>query len=324
MDSLFINKSDNIFLAGHNGLVGSAFKNQLQKDGYKNIFTIDKKNLDLRKEHEVKSYLSQNNFDLVIIAAAKVGGVLANFKNAVEFFNDNIQIQNNLINNAYLNNINKLIFLGSSCIYPKNINHPIKEEDLLTGELEKTNEAYALAKITGLKLCNYYNIKHNTSYRCLMPTNLYGENDNFDTENGHVIPSLIKKFYIAETTNSNIEIWGSGNAKREFLYVNDLADALSFILKLNDKVFFNGDKTKNTHINVGTGNDISIMDLVNILKTFFKIKGKIFYDKSKLEGVPRKLLDITKISSMGWKPKTNLNDGLSKTINFFRNNIANK
>ena len=321
MKNNFVKKNDKIFLAGHKGLVGSAFYEMLINEGYSNIFTIEKKDLDLRRSEDVKSYLKQNSFDLVIIAAAKVGGVQANFLNSIDFFNDNIMIQNNLINNSYLNNINKLIFLGSSCIYPKNIKQPMKEEDLLTGQLEKTNEAYALAKISGLKLCNYYNIKYNTSYRCLMPTNLYGANDNFDVENGHVIPSLIKKFYNAEINNTNVEIWGSGNAKREFLYVDDLADALSFVLNLDDDTFFLGDKVKTSHINIGTGYDISVKDLVSEINNFFNIKGKIDFNTKKLEGVKQKLLDVTKIKKMGWTSKTKLEDGLKYTIKSFRKNI---
>lgn len=316
-----ITNNDKIFLAGHKGLVGSAVLYELKIQNFKKISTISKENLDLRKQYEVDSYLKENKFDAIIIAAAKVGGVLANSKDQHSFLYDNLMIQNNLINSSFNHGINKIIFLGSSCIYPKNSHQPMNENELLKGELEKTNEGYALAKIAGIKLCQYYNIKHDTSYRCLMPTNLYGEKDNYDEQNGHVIPSLIKKFYYAEKNGGNIDVWGSGDARREFLYVKDLASALTYTMSLSDDKFFFNDKLNNSHLNVGTGEDISIKELVQIISKFFNLKGKIVFNPNMPEGVIKKLLDVRRIQSLGWSYSTSMDKGLKNTINYFRKNF---
>lgn len=314
MNKKFLSKNDKIFLTGHNGLVGSSLFSKLHEKGYKKILTVNRNKLDLRNTNLVNKFLKKNKPSIIIIAAAKVGGIMANSNSPVDFLNDNIMIQSNLINLGFKNRISKIIFLGSSCIYPKFAKQPLKEEYLLDGQLETTNEAYALAKIVGVKLCNYYNSKFNMSYRCLMPTNLFGENDNYDVLNGHVIPALIKKIFIAKKFNKSLKVWGDGSSKREFLHVDDLSDACIFCMKLSDKKFFNSDKFLTSHINVGSGEMISIKKLVKKITKIMNFKNKIIYDNNFPNGTPIKYLDSTKINSLGWKSKISLDLGLKNTV----------
>ncbi len=306
--SLNFNKKDKIFLCGHQGLVGSAIYEKLKKNGYKNIITESKKKLDLRNQQKVEKFFSNNEINALIIAAARVGGINDNNKNKVDYLYDNTMIAFNLIKTAYNNNIKKIIFLGSSCIYPRNCKQPIKEEYLLTSPLEPTNDAYAIAKIAAIKLCHYFNENKKTSYRCLMPTNIYGLNDNFDPNLGHVIPSLITKFKNAKINNSEVVIWGNGKPKREFLHVNDLAEAVKFIMEISHINF-----TKNSYssyFNVGSNEEISIKLLVNILKKIFNHDFKIRYDSSMPNGMLRKKLNSNRLNKLGWKSKIKLKKGL--------------
>ena len=309
--SLNFNKKDVIFLAGHRGLVGSSIYKLLKKK-YSNIIIAPKNKLNLINQDQVRIFLKKNKVDIIIIAAAKVGGINANQTKPVEFLYNNTMINMNIIHSAYENNIKKIIYLGSSCIYPRNSKQPIKEEYLLNSSLEKTNEAYALAKISGLKLCHYYNINYNTSYRCLMPTNIYGKNDNFDTEFGHVIPSLIAKFKNAKKFNKHVTVWGNGLAKREFLHVDDLAESVLFLMKLSHKDFMK--YSFQSYFNVGSGEEISIKNLIILLKKIFKFNPKINYDKNKPNGTLRKKLNSNRLRKLGWRPKIKLIDGLKEII----------
>ena len=304
-----INKKSRIFVTGHKGLVGSAVIRRLNYLGFKKIITIDKKKLDLRNQKKVFDFFKKNKIDGVINAAATVGGILANLKSKADFIYNNIVIQNNIIHACYLNNIKDLIFLGSSCIYPKLCKQPIKESYLLTGELEKTNEPYAIAKIAGIKMCESYNSQYNTNFKCLMPCNLYGPNDNYDLKTSHFFPALIKKIYYAKKKKSKkIIVWGSGNPKRELMHVDDLADAC---------VFFFKKKTKESLINVGTGDEKKIIQYVNFLKKKMNFNGKISFDKSKPDGTPRKVIDSSIAHRYGWKSKISLSKGFDFTYENF-------
>ena len=304
-----INKKSRIFVTGHKGLVGSAVIKRLNYLGFKKIITIDKKKLDLRNQKKVFDFFKKNKIDGVINAAATVGGILANLKSKADFIYNNIVIQNNIIHACYLNNIKDLIFLGSSCIYPKLCKQPIKESYLLTGELEKTNEPYAIAKIAGIKMCESYNFQYNTNFKCLMPCNLYGPNDNYDLKTSHFFPALIKKIYYAKKKKSKkIIVWGSGNPKRELMHVDDLADAC---------VFFFKKKTKESLINVGTGDEKKIIQYVNFLKKKMNFNGKISFDKSKPDGTPRKVIDSSIAHRYGWKSKISLSKGFDFTYENF-------
>jgi GDP-L-fucose synthase len=304
-----INKKSRIFVTGHKGLVGSAVIKRLNYLGFKKIITIDKKKLDLRNQKKVFDFFKKNKIDGVINAAATVGGILANLKSKADFIYNNIVIQNNIIHACYLNNIKDLIFLGSSCIYPKLCKQPIKESYLLTGELEKTNEPYAIAKIAGIKMCESYNSQYNTNFKCLMPCNLYGPNDNYDLKTSHFFPALIKKIYYAKKKKSKkIIVWGSGNPKRELMHVDDLADAC---------VFFFKKKTKESLINVGTGDEKKIIQYVNFLKKKMNFNGKISFDKSKPDGTPRKVIDSSIAHRYGWKSKISLSKGFDFTYENF-------
>ena len=310
-----INLKSKIYVAGHKGLVGSAIIRKLKKKGYKNIIFRSKKQLDLKNQKKVLSFLKRNKPDFIFIAAAKVGGIYSNDKYRAEFIFDNLSIQVNLIHSAYLCGIKNLIFLGSSCVYPRNCKQPIKESYLLTGELEKTNDAYAIAKIAGIKMCESYNIQYKTNYKCLMPTNTFGPNDHYDALNSHFLPALIKKVHDLKLNNKKeLILWGNGLAKREVIYVDDLADACIFFMKKN---FFG------TILNIGTGKDFSIKQYAKIIlnKIIPKNKIKIKYDLSKPNGTPRKVLDIKLANKYGWKPKTKLDEAIIKTYKKFLKNI---
>lgn len=296
-----ITKNSKIFLAGHNGLVGSAILRRLNILGYKNILTVDKKKLDLTNQKKVFLFLKRYRPQAIIIAAAKVGGINANNNYRADFIYENLAIQNNLIHSAFLNKIKDLIFLGSSCVYPKNSKQPIKEKYLLTGSLENTNEPYAIAKIAGIKMCESYNVQYGTNYKCLMPSNTYGPNDNYNLHNSHFFPALIRKIHDAKIKKGNkIILWGTGKPKRELIYVDDVADAC---------IFFLNQKTKESLINIGTGKDLRIEQYAKLIMKFLNIKINIHFDKTKPDGTQRKLLDTTIAKKYGWRPKITLKDG---------------
>lgn len=305
-------KNSKIYVAGHNGMVGSAIVRRLMYLGYKNLVLKSSKELDLRNSGDVTSFFNKERPEFVFLAAAKVGGILANSNYKADFIYDNLTIQNNVIKNAHLFNVEKLLFLGSSCIYPKNAPQPIKEEYLLTGLLEKTNEPYAIAKIAGLKMCQYFREQYGCNFISIMPTNLYGKNDNFDLKTSHVLPALLRKFHDAKLNKENkVEIWGSGNPKREFLHVDDLADACVFLMNN-----YNQPET----INVGTGVDISIKDLALLIKKITGFKGDLEWNSSMPDGTYRKLLDVSKINNLQWKAKINLTDGIKLTYDWYIKN----
>ena len=297
-----MNTESKIYIAGHRGMVGSAVFRALQNNGYKNIVYQTSKELDLRDFTSVKNFFDREKPEYVFLAAAKVGGIVANNTYRAEFLYDNLQIQNNVIHNSYLSKVKKLMFFGSSCIYPKLAPQPIKEEYLLTGLLEHTNEPYAIAKITGIKMCEAYRSQYGCNFISVMPTNLYGINDNYDLQNSHVLPALIRKFHEAKINNkAEVEIWGTGNPLREFLFADDLADAALMLMKT-----YNGEK----FVNIGTGKDLSIKELALLVKKIIEFKGELVFDTSKPDGTPRKLLDVSFLSSLGWKYKTELEEGI--------------
>jgi GDP-L-fucose synthase len=315
-----MNYNDKIYVAGHNGMVGSAIVRKLREKGFINIVTRSSSELDLTNQKNVHDFLQDKRPDYVVIAAAKVGGIHANDCYPAEFIYQNLMIEANLIHGAYLAGVNKLLFLGSSCIYPKESLQPIKEEYLLSGHLELTNEPYAVAKIAGIKLCESYNRQYGTDYRSIMPTNLYGPNDNFHPKNSHVIPALIRKFYEAKINGSStVEIWGSGSPQREFLYVDDLVDALIHIMNLDKNVYYNEVGTS-SHINIGSGNDLSIKELSNVIKSIVHYDGKIIFNTKMPDGTKRKLLDVSKMENLGWKSAVGLKTGISKTYDWFVEN----
>ena len=306
-----ISYKSKIYVAGHKGLVGSAIIRKLRQKGYENIIFKSRKELDLKDQKKVYSFLKKNKPDFIFIAAAKVGGIYSNDKHRAEFIFDNLSIQVNLIHSAYLCGIKNLIFLGSSCVYPRTCKQPIKERYLLTGELEKTNDAYAIAKIAGIKMCESYNIQYKTNYKCLMPTNTFGPNDNYDLLNCHFFPALIKKIHKLKHNNKNkLILWGNGKAKREVIYVDDIADAC---------IYFMRKKIKETVVNIGTGKDFTIKEYANkILNILIPNKRiSIEYNFNKPNGTPRKVLNISLAKKYGWYPKTNLNDAILKTYNHF-------
>ena len=306
-----INLKSKIFVAGHNGLVGSAIVRKLKDNGYKKILTVKKSQLDLTDQKKVLQFLKKHKPNFIFIAAAKVGGIYSNNKYPAEFIQINLSIQTNIIHSAYLAGVRDLIFLGSSCVYPKMCKQPIKEKYLLDGQLEKTNEAYAIAKIAGIKMCESYNIQFNTNYKCLMPTNTFGPNDNYDELNSHFFPSLIKKIHKIKNKNlKELIIWGNGSPKREVIYVDDVADAC---------VYFINNKFKGTILNIGTGNDYSIKEYAKtILKTIIPDKNvKIRYDRSKPNGTPRKVMDVSLAKKYGWKAKIDLKLAIKMTYRDF-------
>ena len=309
-----MNFNDKIYIAGHRGLVGSAIVRQLEKRGFTNLLMRTHKELDLTSQAQVQDFFKQERPDYVILAAAKVGGIYANSSYPADFIYQNIMIEANIVNSAYENKVKRLLFLGSTCIYPKAVEQPMRENVLLTGVLEPTNEPYALAKITGIKLCESYNRQHGTDFRSVMPTNLYGINDNFHLENSHVIPALMRRFHEAKVNNdAEVVVWGTGNAMREFLYVDDMATASLFVLELDEEVYQSNTKPMLSHINVGTGKDITIKKMAETMKDVVGFKGKITFDKTKPDGAPRKLIDVTRLENMGWKYSMDLKDGLEKT-----------
>jgi len=295
---------DKIFIAGHNGMVGSAILRKLKKEGFTNFALRSSSELDLRNQAAVREFFDREKPDYVFLAAAKVGGIHANNKYRADFIYDNLTIQSNVIHEAYRNNVKKLAFLGSSCIYPKFAAQPMKEDALLTGELEYTNEPYAIAKIAGIKMCQAYREQYGSNFISLMPTNLYGPNDNYDLQNSHVLPALIRKFYEAKTEGKPfVEVWGSGLPRREFLHVDDMADASLFLMKNYDEAEI---------VNVGTGVDITINDLALLIKDCFDYPGELQFNASQPDGTLRKLLDTTKINQLGWFPKIGLNQGVAE------------
>lgn len=304
-------KDAKIYVAGHRGMVGSAIVRKLNAEGYNNIVTRTSKELDLRRQDQVEDFFAQEKPDYVFMAAAKVGGIVANNTYPADFMYDNMMIEMNVIKNAHKNGVEKLLLLGSSCIYPRMATQPIQEDSLLTGTLEKTNEAYALAKISGLKYCEYLNTQYGTDYISAMPTNLYGPNDNYHPENSHVLPALIRRFHEAKLNNDEeVVVWGTGKVLREFLYVDDLADASLHLME-----HYSG----NEPINIGTGKDLSIAELASLVKTVVGYEGDIVYDTSKPDGTPRKLLDVSKLSDMGWSYKTELEEGIKLAYQDFLN-----
>lgn len=356
-----MDKNSKIYIAGHTGMVGSAIHRNLIDNGYTNIVTRTLEELDLTNQQAVIDFFKNEKPEYVVLAAAKVGGIVANNTYRAEFIYENIQIQNNVIHQSYVHGVKKLLFLGSSCIYPKNAPQPLKEEYLLTSELEYTNEPYAIAKIAGLKMCESYNLQYGTNFIAVMPTNLYGPNDNYDLEKSHVLPALIRKMHLGKCLENNdwvairkdldnhpiesvdgketeekileklkeygihkehdkisVTLWGTGSPYREFLYVEDLAEACVFLLKsinFNDLVKVSvkeGDDIKNTHINIGTGKDLTIKELAEMVKEIVGLKGEIVWDKTKPDGTPKKLMNVSKINELGWQKKVNLNNGIQK------------
>ena len=299
-------KKAKIYVAGHNGMVGSAIVRKLETEGYNNIITRSSKELDLRDQVAVSDFFKSEKPDYVFLAAAKVGGILANNIYRADFLYENLMIQNNVIHSSYQNDVTKLMFLGSSCIYPKLAPQPLKEDYLLTGELEETNEPYAIAKIAGIKLCDAYRAQYGCNYISVMPTNLYGPNDNYDLNNSHVLPALIRKVITAKNNNeSSVTIWGTGTPKREFLYVDDLADACFYLMETYNEAGL---------VNVGVGEDVSILELAQLVAKTIGFEGEIVTDPTKPDGTPRKLMDVSKLTAQGWKAKISLEEGIAKVV----------
>lgn len=347
-----MNKDSKIYIAGHRGLVGSALVENLEGKGYSNIITRTHKELDLTNTLEVSKFFETEKPEYVFLAAAKVGGIIANNVYRADFMYDNLMIQNNVIHQSYLHDVKKLLFLGSTCIYPKNSSQPMKEEYLLTDILEYTNEPYAIAKIAGVKMCESYNLQYGTNFISVMPSNLYGPNDNFDLEKSHVLPALIRKIYLAKLLNesqseavlkdtnfqtieeakdylltfgvseNSVEIWGSGNPKREFLWSKDMADACVFIMENRDfkDTYPNGQQEiRNTHINIGTGKEVSIKELAHKIKELVGFKGELVFNTDKPDGTMRKLTDVSKLNNLGWKHSMELEEGLKTIYNWYLN-----
>ena len=319
-----MNLNDKIYIAGHRGLVGSAVLRNLESKGFNNLLTKSHKDLDLTNQTKVKNFFDKEKPDYVILAAAKVGGIYANNTYPADFIYQNTMIETNIIHSAYENKVKRLLFLGSTCIYPKEIEQPMREDALLSNKLEPTNEPYALSKILGIKLCESYNRQHGTDFRSVMPTNLYGINDNFDPENSHVIPGLMQRFHNAKINNDNeVMVWGTGNAMREFLFVDDMAEASLFVLGIDKEIYDENTLPMISHINVGSGKDITIKELAEIMKEVVGFEGKITFDNTKPDGSPRKLIDVSRLSKMGWKNSTSLREGLELTYNWYKNNLDN-
>ena len=346
-----MDKNAKIYLAGHRGLVGSAILENLKSKGYSNIITRTHKELDLANQSEVAKFFRTEKPEYVFLAAAKVGGIVANNVYRADFIYENMMIQNNVIHQSHVNKVKKLLFLGSTCIYPKNAPQPMKEDSLLTDTLEYTNEPYAIAKIAGIKMCESYNLQYGTNFISVMPTNLYGPNDNFDLEKSHVLPALIRKIHLAKllseskfdevvkdlgvnnieeakaylntfgVSGNSVEIWGSGKPKREFLWSKDMADACVFIIENRDfsDTYNKGDKEiRNTHINIGTGKDVSIKELAKTIKNTIGFKGNLVFNTDKPDGTMRKLTDVSKLNKLGWKYKVELEEGIKEIYNWYK------
>jgi len=310
-----MDKNGKIYIAGHRGMVGSAIHRKLEKEGFTNFVTRTSDTLDLRNQLQTADFFEQEKPDYVFLAAAKVGGIVANNTYRAEFLYDNLQIQNNVIHHSYLNGVKKLMFLGSSCIYPKMAPQPLKEDYLLTGLLEPTNEPYAIAKIAGIKMCDAYRAQYGCNYISVMPTNLYGYNDNYHPQNSHVLPALIRRFHEAKEQNAPaVTIWGTGSPKREFLFADDLAEACYYLMQNYDEEGL---------VNIGTGEDISIKDLALLIKNIVGYQGEINFDASKPDGTPRKLMDVTKLHNKGWKHKVELEDGIKLAYGDFLKKFKN-
>lgn len=304
-----IDKSMKIYIAGHKGMVGSAILREMEKAGYGNFVLRTSSELDLRNQQEVRDFFSREKPDCVVLAAAKVGGIMANMTTPAEFMYDNLMIQSNVINSSFENGVKKLLFLGSSCIYPRLSPQPMREEYLLDGKVEPTNEGYAIAKIAGMKMCEMYNRQYGTDYISVMPCNLYGKGDNYDLESSHVVPALIRKFHEAKVNNSDtVELWGTGSARREFLYVDDMAEACLFLLE---------NYSGSSFFNVGSGYDITIRELAETIKEVTGFEGGMVYDSSKPDGMPQKVMDVSKLTKAGWSAKTSLKDGIRETYEWY-------
>ncbi|MGZ8186390.1 MAG: GDP-L-fucose synthase [Methylobacter sp.] len=313
-----LDKQTKIYLAGQRGMVGSAIMRQLNNAGFENIVVRTHAELDLTDQAAVRQFMQGEKPGYVILAAAKVGGIHANNEYPAEFIYQNLLIEANAIHQAWASGCNQLLFLGSSCIYPKLAAQPMSEKALLTGTLESTNEPYAIAKITGIKLCESYNRQYGTDFRSVMPTNLYGQNDNFHLENSHVIPALIRKFHQAKAENSpTVTVWGSGKAMREFLHVDDMAAACLHVMGLSKEHYQACTEPMLSHLNVGTGEDVTISELAETIQDVVGYQGKIIWDSSKPDGTPRKLMDVSKLKSLGWRPQIPLKEGLSSTYRWF-------
>jgi len=309
-----MNKQDKIYVAGHRGMVGSAIIRKLQKEGFTNIITRTSSELDLRNQQAVADFFAKEKPDYVYLAAAKVGGIVANNTYRADFIYENIMIQSNIIHQSYVNKVKKLMFLGSSCIYPKLAPQPLKEEYLLTGLLEQTNEPYALAKIAGIKMCDAYRAQYGCNFISVMPTNLYGPNDNYDLQNSHVLPALIRKFHTAKAKNEKtVEVWGTGSPLREFLHADDLADACFYLMQNYNEAGL---------VNIGVGEDITIKDLALLVKKIVGFEGELKFDTSKPDGTPRKLMDVSKLHSFGWKHRINLEEGITTVYNEVKNKLS--
>ena len=308
-----MNKNSKIYIAGHRGMVGSAIKRELEKQGYSNIVTRTRGELDLLDQKAVTDFFAAEKPEFVFLAAAKVGGIEANRSKIADFTYENLQIQNHIIHNSYLVGVKRLVFLGSSCIYPRLAPQPIKEEYLLTGALEPTNYGYAIAKIAGVKMCEAYRDQYGCDFVPIMPTNLYGINDNFDLQNSHVLPALIRKFHEAKIAGQAlVEIWGTGTPKREFLYVDDLAEASIFVMQ---------NKNVTGLTNIGTGEDVTIRELAELVKKITGFTGDLTFNTSKPDGTPRKCMDVSKINALGWKAKTSLEEGISTVYRWYLNQL---
>jgi len=309
-------KESKIYVAGHRGLVGSALKRKLESKGYTNLIFRTHKELDLTNQQAVNEFFEQEKPEYVFLAAAKVGGILANSTYPAEFIYENLMIESNIIHAAYKYGVKKLLFLGSSCIYPKLAPQPLKEEYLLTGSLEETNEAYAIAKIAGIRLCKHYNQQYGTNFISVMPTNLYGPNDNFDLETSHVMPALIRKFHEAKVNNKpEVVVWGTGKPLREFMHVDDMADACVYLMENYDF------SEVGEFVNIGVGEDITINELVELIKEIVGFEGEINYDTSKPDGTPRKLMTVSRLNGLGWKARISLKDGIKETYEWYQDQI---
>lgn len=316
-----MNRDARIFIAGHRGMVGSAIVRRLQALGYTNLITRGREELDLVDQAAVNAFFAENEIDQVYMASAKVGGIHANNTYPAEFIYQNLMVEANIIHAAHVNDVNKLLFLGSSCIYPKYAEQPMKEEALVTGVLEPTNEPYAVAKIAGIKLCESYNRQYGRDYRSVMPTNLYGPNDNFHPENSHVVPALLKRFHEAtQRGDDDVVIWGSGKPQREFLHVDDMAAASVHVMELDDETYQAHTQPMLSHINVGTGVDCSIRELAETIARVTEYQGELKFDSSKPDGTPRKLLDVSRLKALGWQSSISLEDGLRDAYRWFVEN----